>query len=544
MTIQAEMTSAEAREEIFSEKAAKKRREEVMNLFQVLGGGEIGGDDAVREHDENYLVKPRGMSDAKAARLFADRATANDKVATISRTFRYRPWDGAVAVNRAMKEVYGIASMGKPIHSFFGTKPPEEIDVQVDIDTTTGDPIFVTVPTGLVDHPDFEGEMYIGEEVDSTYGPLFQLTVKCPRKYRVKVNGFFNYLEEYLKQNSIYRGKALVGAGSMDRHGNFSHPKFINPYAIDPNQVAYRDDVFQRLRSAVWGPIRTAKLQRMAGLKLNRKTLLFGPYGTGKSLGGGLTARTAVNNGWTFIQAKTGDENLNSVLRTAELYAPAVVFIEDADTLMDADPKKMSELLEQFDGVSSKDKEVMVLMTSNHVESLSKGMTRVGRIDAAIEIGDLDTHAVRRLISTAFEEVEPYNGHIDHGVYEAMSKELTAADLRMSDGSMLGDVDYEVVMEAMKGFEPAFIMGTLNLAKSNAIVRTESLNFKLNTEDFVLAADTLRNQHDTHKAASDRPTVDRFGEMFKSIIKEGNTETLGTHKVDLNGDGEIVAYAS
>ena len=89
--------------------------------------------------------------------------------------------------------------------------------------------------------------------------------------------------------------------------------------------------------------VKTADLQRSTGLKLNRKTLLYGPYGTGKSLAGGLTAKVAYENGWTFVQCKTGSDDLNLVLRMAELYAPAVVFIEDIDILIEEDPKKIQE---------------------------------------------------------------------------------------------------------------------------------------------------------------------------------------------------------
>jgi ATP-dependent 26S proteasome regulatory subunit len=172
----------------------------------------------------------------------------------------------------------------------------------------------------------------------------------------------------------------------------------------------------------------------------------------------------------------------------------------------------MSKLLEQFDGVSAKNKEVMVLMTSNHVDSLSKGMTRVGRIDAAIEIGSLDREGIERLISSTFD-----------------------------DNMLSGAIDFEAIYESMQGYEPAFIMGTFNLTKNNAIIRSGSLDFQLTTEDFVLAADTLRNQHDTHHAAADRPAVDTFGESFSTVVTGVVQRELQGHKVDFQNNGEIVS---
>ena len=488
------------------------------------------------------LVSVRqGEDPAKVAQWLVSHVAAEEAEAVfqLPPTIKCRPWDGAVNVNDLLRQMYGMASQGLPIHTMFGTRPPQEISVEVGFNEHR------SIPFGLINLPVFEGEMYLGQKEDPVYGILFDAYIKAPKKFKTAIDGFWNQVSDRIKKHSIYKGAALVGVGKTNAQGEFEHPTFLNPYGVDPNKVAYNEETFQSIRASVWGPIRTAKLQRAAGLKLNRKSLLFGSYGGGKSLAGSLTARTAVNNGWTFIQAKTNDEDLAKVLKTAELYAPAVVFIEDIDILIDSDPKEMSRLLEMFDGVSSKDKEVMVLMTSNHIDALSKGMTRVGRIDSAIEIGQLDTEAIRRLITANFEKLEPYNNHEDHGIFEAMSKEIGPDDLRLPQGSWLADdIDFEAIYESMKDYEAAFIMGTFNLAKSNAIVRTESLNFRLTTEDFVIAANTLRNQHDTHRNAADRPSVESVGVALESIMRSAAREVIQDHRVDFRGNGDIIALPS
>jgi transitional endoplasmic reticulum ATPase len=488
----------------FSQKADERKKAEILDKLRELGGGRITEESGIAYHQGRQILLPEGMTLKSAARLVTAQAKSMEEAHAFSKVFRYRPWDGAYALQETLREIFGVGGTGKAIHTFFGTNPPEYRSVEV----APGEE--VRIPWGLIDFPVLEAEIMTGATNDPQYGLLFQVTITAPKKYEPQINGIWMAVEEYLKRNSIYKGKAIVGVGRLGRDG-FEYPTFLDPKATDPAKVAYRRDVFDRLNSSVWGPIRTASLQRAAGMKLNRKTLLYGPYGTGKSLAGGLTARVATENGWTFIQCKTGEEDLQKVLKTAELYAPAVVFIEDIDVLIESDPKKMSELLEQFDGVSSKNKEVMVLMTSNHVDSLSKGMTRVGRIDAAIEIGSLDREGIERLISATFSP------------------------------DMLGDdIDYEAIFEAMEGYEPAFIMGTFNLTKSNAIVRSESLDFQLSTEDFVLAADTLRNQHDTHRAAEDRPAVDTFGQSMATVVSNEVRRELQSHKVDFQDAGQIV----
>jgi transitional endoplasmic reticulum ATPase len=534
---------------IFTDRVSKKQTQETLARLRELGGARITEESGIGYHDGKQILLPEGMSLKTAAKYVNAQAISMEETHDFTKVFRYRPYDGAYALQQTLKEVFGLSGQGKAIHTMFGSEPPKYVNVEIGIGQE------VRVPWGHIDFPPFEGIFMTGVSQDPQYGMLFQVTCRAPKKYEPEIEGLWIAVEDRLRNHSIYKGKAIVGVGRVTREG-VEAPTFLNAYAIDPSSVAYSKDVFEALRANVWGPIRTAELQRRAGLKLNRKSLLFGTYGTGKSLAGGLTARSAVNNGWTFIQTKTGDEDLDKVMKTAELYAPAVVFVEDIDTLIESDPGEMAKMLEMFDGMSTKDKEVMVLMTSNHIDALTKGMTRVGRIDAATEIGDLDTEAIRRLISNAFEDREPYDGQVvvtddrgqvswtngaDHGVFEKMSKRLTQNDFQTRKGSLLADdVDFERVLESMEGYEPAFIMGTFNLAKSNAIIRTESMNFQLTTEDFVLAADTLRNQHDKHTNAADRPTVDTFALAMKRLLGETTAEQLQNHKVNLHNEGELI----
>lgn len=517
----------------FTDKLSQKNVQDTLQRLRELGGGKITEETGIAYHDGRQILLPRGMSYKQAAKLTQALAISMEEVHAFQKTFKYRPWDGAYALQETLKELFGLSGMGRPIHTMFGSTPPEYRSVEV------GPGQEVKVPWGHIDFPPLEGLIITGAIQDPKYGYLFSVTINAPKKYDAEIEGLFVAIEDTLRRKSIYKGKAIVGVGKLDRHG-YESPSFLDPFAIKPSEVAYKKEVFDRLVSSLWGPMKTAQLQRAARLKLNRKTLLYGPYGTGKSLAGGLTARAAVNNGWTFIQTKTGEEDLSLVLNTAALYAPAVVFIEDIDTLLESDDAKMAELLELFDGVSSKDKEVMVLMTSNHIDLMSKGMMRAGRIDSCVEISDLDEEAIRKLINNSFGAETEQDTTYDHN-FEAMTKELTPNDLRWRNKSRLApDVDFEAVYEAMSGYEPAFIMGTFNLAKSNAIVRTESLNFELTTEDFVLAADTLRNQHDTHLNALDRPPVETVGKVLSDLFTDASNKSLESHRVEVEDSGDII----
>lgn len=494
-----------AQSDVFSDKLSEKQKQETFAQLRRLGGMKVTEESGVAYHtNSRQILLPEGLSITKASKMLSKLATSLEETHDFTHTFKYRPWDGAYALQVTLKELFGYSGQGRAIHTMFGSEPPKYIDIEVGIDQT------VKVPWGHVDFPQFEGFFMLGQTNDPTYGALFNVVCRAPKKYEGEIEGFWLAVEETLKRQSIYKGKPIIGVGRQTRNG-YEQIKFLDVDAVDPAKVAYKQEVFDRLEASVWGPIKTQDVQRRVGLKLNRKTLLYGPYGTGKSLAGGLTARVAVENGWTFIQTKTGDEDLATVLKTAELYAPACVFIEDIDTLIESDPAEMAKLLELFDGVSSKNKEVMVLMTSNHVDALSKGMTRVGRIDATIEIGDLDKDGIKRLIGANF-----------------------------TDANLDDDIDFEQIFEAMEGFEPAFIMGTFNLTKSNAVVRTGSDAFKVTTRDFVLAAETLRPQHDKHTGALDRPVKDTFGATMSELVGKEVAQQLQGHQVNLGNEGELI----
>jgi hypothetical protein len=86
-------------------------------------------------------------------------------------------------------------------------------------------------------------------------------------------------------------------------------------------------------------------------MPLKRAILFEGDYGTGKTLAAFLTAQIATANGWSFHYCRPGRDNIATVMKTARLYQPAVVFFEDVDTIAEGgDADDVSQLLDIFDG--------------------------------------------------------------------------------------------------------------------------------------------------------------------------------------------------
>jgi transitional endoplasmic reticulum ATPase len=468
---------------------------------------------AVAYHLEpkNKVSVPEGMDLSKATSILNEAAMAEQERQDFVRTFKFRPWDGAAALHRVMEKYFGTTGRGVAIKTFFGEIPPKMIEIEVAFGET------IQVPWGRLEFAAFEGIIDLGGSNDEEYGELFQLKINCPKKYQTAVSGFFHLLEKELQEGSIYKGAAIRGT---------DQPRFL-PLTTD-DSIVYNQSVYDSLETSVWGVIKNAELLRDLNIKTDPKVLLHGPYGTGKSETGRLTARIAVDHKWTFIafnSGKSSQSDLEKTLQTARLLAPAVVFIEDVDLYAngDADERQQSRMLEMFDGISSKGHEVLVLMTSNKPAAFSKGMLRAGRINKMIEIGSLNKEATERLIRN------------------------------VNSGHLQEDLDFEQIWEACKGYEPAFLRQTFDDARQSAAIRhaadlrskgtynlSRAREFKLGTVDFVTAAQLMRPQHKAHDDAAEASHKVHIEDLLRDTVSTLFTdrltlanEQIGTIEVEL-----------
>jgi transitional endoplasmic reticulum ATPase len=440
-------------------------------------GTRITGDE-VEFHDGIKISLPRNMTFEKAYAILKRLQEEAETPTEFSRIFRYRADDGAFAAFQVMKARFGML-MGKPMQTFFGLVPAETRTINIGVDQK------MQLPWGLLEIPIFPGlQLNIGEVRDKEYGKVFGISATGPRKFKDDMEEFFNAVEEYLRTNSIYRGKAIVGS---------AEPDFLDLRSFKREQVVFSDEVETLLDGMVYGPLRYTESMRRNNVPLKRTVLLHGPYGTGKTSAGQITALEATDNGWTFISARPGRDKIEDVLRTARLYQPAVVFVEDIDNESDSgEGDDVTKLLDAFDGITAKGGELFVVMTTNHIERIHKGMLRPGRLDGVIEIAALDRHGIERLIKAVIDPTK-----------------------------LDSEVDYGQVGEAMYEFLPAFVRESITRAVSFAISRLEGHgNYIISTEDLVNAAHSLRPQLDAQQNAGEgvkRPTLDL---AMKDSIRE------------------------
>ncbi|HOY80542.1 MAG TPA: ATP-binding protein [Rhodoglobus sp.] len=446
-----------------------------QTLAEVITG------DEVEFHDSPKMVLPRDMTFRKAQTVLQRLHDEAETETVFQRTFRYRPNDGAYAAWTCMKARWGMATAaGMP--GFFGMQPAETRTIGIGVGKT------MQVPWGLVQIPSMEGlEFYVTETNDDEYGKVSLLYAKGPKKYKSQVESLFDDVEAFLATNSIYRGHALIGSSKLD---------FLDT-SLDLSSIVFSTDVLELLEGTIWGPIRYSDAMRREGVPLKRSILLHGPFGTGKSSAGLLTAQVAAQHGWTFISAKPGRDKVEDVLRTARLYEPAVVFVEDLDSQANTnEADAVSRLLDAFDGITSKGGELIMVLTTNHLDRIHKGMLRPGRLDAMVEIAGLDRASIEKLIKA----VVPKN--------------------RLAD-----TVDYDAVYASMDGFLPAFVREAITRAVSFAVTRAQGQgSYVIDTPDLVHASRSLLPQLEALNDAGEgkpKPTLDRaFNELVENALGE------------------------
>merc|ERR1711892_281978 len=176
------------------------------------------------------------------------------------------------------------------------------------------------------------------------------------------------------------------------------------------NEVGY-DDIggarkqMAQIREMVELPLRHPGLFKAIGVKPPRGILLYGPPGTGKTL----MARAVANETGAFFFLINGPEimsklagesesNLREAFEEAEKNAPAIIFIDEIDSIApkrektngEVEKRIVSQLLTLMDGMKQR-AHVVVMGATNRPNSIDPALRRFGRFDREVDIGIPDT---------------------------------------------------------------------------------------------------------------------------------------------------------
>eukprot|EP01061_Rhynchopus_euleeides_P025190 TRINITY_DN4065_c0_g2_i3.p1 TRINITY_DN4065_c0_g2~~TRINITY_DN4065_c0_g2_i3.p1 ORF type:complete len:821 (+),score=428.57 TRINITY_DN4065_c0_g2_i3:184-2463(+) len=156
-----------------------------------------------------------------------------------------------------------------------------------------------------------------------------------------------------------------------------------------------------QIREMVELPLRHPQLFKNIGIKPPRGILLYGPPGSGKTL----IARAIANETGAFFFLINGPEimskmagesesNLRKAFEEAEKNAPALIFIDEIDSIApkrekaqgEVEKRIVSQLLTLMDGMKARS-QVIVLAATNRPNTIDAALRRFGRFDRELDIG-------------------------------------------------------------------------------------------------------------------------------------------------------------
>lgn len=440
--------AAEEMEDVEYEEEVEKKRTRKFKDVSVKRAG-------------TQITLPDGMTYEQGIMWLDRKRKEDEREVAIAEQIDAFPLDGAYAMYRAMSEKYGFVGM-VPTPGFWGSTPPVMIGVE------TGPGQMVQVPWGSMQIPNIQGRLQTGV-AHKDGRQVFVLHGLIRQKHKKEVADLVALARQIVREKSIYKGKAIRASFPELNPEDFnpmSHaPKFIDTAEVKENELIFSNDVKAQVTSYLFTPIEKTQMCREHNIPLKRGILLEGPYGTGKTQTAYVAAKKAVENGWTFIYLDTVD-NLQRAIFFAQQYGPAVIFAEDIDSVMDGErDEDMNGILNTIDGVDTKGHEIIVVLTTNHVENINPAMLRPGRLDAVIQVRPPDAQAVQALLRLYSRGLIPETEPLDE------------------------------VGKVLKNHIPAVIREVVERSKLNTISRMQNDEpFVLKERDLMVAAESILAQ--------------------------------------------------
>jgi transitional endoplasmic reticulum ATPase len=219
------------------------------------------------------------------------------------------------------------------------------------------------------------------------------------------------------------------------------------------------DGELEQVREMIELPMRHPELFRQLGIEPPKGVLLHGPPGTGKTL----MAKAVANEIDAYFTDISGpeimskyygesEEQLREVFEDAEENAPAIVFIDELDSIApkrgetsgDVERRVVAQLLSLMDGLEERG-QVTVIGATNRVDSLDPALRRGGRFDREIEIGVPDKGG-RKEIMQVHTRGMPLADDVNLDTYAENTHGFVGADLE--------SLTKEAAMNALRRIRP------------------------------------------------------------------------------------------
>jgi transitional endoplasmic reticulum ATPase len=232
----------------------------------------------------------------------------------------------------------------------------------------------------------------------------------------------------------------------------------------DTPSVAYEDiggldRELEQVREMIELPMRHPELFQRLGIEPPKGVLLHGPPGTGKTL----IAKAVANEIDASFHTISGpeimskyygesEEQLREIFEEAEEEAPAIVFIDEIDSIApkrgeaggDVERRVVAQLLSLMDGLDERG-EVVVIGATNRVDAIDPALRRGGRFDREIEIGVPDREGRKEILQVHTRNM-PLSDDVDLDAYADNTHGFVGADI--------ASLTKEAAMNALRRIRP------------------------------------------------------------------------------------------
>jgi transitional endoplasmic reticulum ATPase len=226
-------------------------------------------------------------------------------------------------------------------------------------------------------------------------------------------------------------------------------PTAMREIYIEVPSVYWRDigglyEVKQHLVESVEWPIKHPDKFKRMGIEPPKGVLLYGPPGCGKTL---LAKAVATESEMNFISIKgpevfskwvgESEKAIREIFRKGRMAAPAVIFIDEVDSLIamrgagysdsGVTGRVISQLLTELDGLESL-QNVIVIAATNRPDIIDPAMLRPGRFDRLIYVPAPDEES-RLEIFRVYTKGMPFADDVDLTTLARDTIEYSGADI-------------------------------------------------------------------------------------------------------------------
>jgi transitional endoplasmic reticulum ATPase len=273
---------------------------------------------------------------------------------------------------------------------------------------------------------------------------------------------------------TVPKGLVRVTEGTqIDLAAEYHGEQERGPIGVTYDDLGGIKPVVDKVREMIELPLKHPELFDRLGIDPPKGVLLYGPPGTGKTM----LARAVAHESEAFFTSINGpeimgkaygesEERLRQVFAEAEKRAPAIIFIDELDSIApkrdevtgEVERRIVAQLLTLMDGLKVRRK-IIVIGATNRVDAIDPALRRTGRFDREIEIRIPDQEGRMEILQIH------------------------------TRGMPLGaDVDLKRIAEVTHGYTGSDIAA---LAKEAALVRLRQLMPTLNLEEPTIPSEVL-----------------------------------------------------